>query len=58
MKTIFENMELEINEGESILCSGFKFRSECPHKGEYQDDSSSCKECEDDAIKAIEDTYS
>lgn len=40
--------------GEFDGCSGWKYPKECPHEGIYQEDSKDCKNCCEDAMKAME----
>ena len=38
-------------------CSGERFPNRCPHEGKFDSYSMACKECADDAIKALNEAF-
>lgn len=42
-----------VEEAEFDGCPGWKSPDECPHDGRLDPDSKACKECEEDALKAL-----
>jgi len=47
-------INMEIEKADPIMCSGYKSIDNCHNKGKYDSKSISCKECTEDAIKAMD----